>query len=133
LIGVDTNVLVRLFVDDDAAQGAAARALVSDAARDGESILVTPLVLAELAWSLRSNFAFVKAEILDALDQLCRNAAFVVDDRTAVEAAVDAWRDGGADFADYLIAALARERGATTTMTFDRKAARTAAFTLLTA
>jgi predicted nucleic-acid-binding protein len=48
----------------------------------------------------------------------------------SIEAAIQAWRTGRADFADYLIAALARERGARTTATFDRAAAQ-AAFILL--
>ncbi len=39
---------------------------------------------------------------------------------------------GKAGFADHLIATLARERGARTTMTFDRKAAESAVFTRLT-
>lgn len=133
MIGADTNVLVRLFVDDEPWQARAARAMTDAARRSEESVLLTPLVLAEIEWSLRKNYTFSKSEILDALDQLCGNTLFIVDDREAVEAAIEAWRTGTADFADYLIGAVARDRGARTTVTFDRKAARTEAFTLLTA
>lgn len=133
MIGIDTNVLVRWFVDDDPRQAAAARRLLTAADRAGNPILVSPLVLAELEWILRSRFRRSKAEILEALDALCEEADIVIDDRSSVEVAIDTWRGGTAGFADYLIAALARDRGATTTLTFDREAARTAVFTLLTA
>lgn len=131
MIGADTNVILRMFVDDNPRQAQASRAMAASPERLADPILITPLVLAEIEWSLRSNFSFSKLEILDAFDQILGNLAFAVDEREAAEAAIEEWRGGAADFADYLIGAMARERGARTTMTFDRKAARTATFTLL--
>ena len=133
MIGADTNVVIRMFVSDNPAQADAARALIEAEERAEDPILLTPLVVAEIEWSLRSNFDHTKPEILAVFDQIAANAGFILDDREAIEAAIAAWRTGRADFADYLIAALARERGARTTMTFDRAAAQTAAFTLLAA
>jgi predicted nucleic-acid-binding protein len=50
-----------------------------------------------------------------------------------VDAALEAWRTGRADFADRMIGALAHERGASTTITFDNAAAKSgSSFTLLT-
>lgn len=132
MIGVDTNVLLRMFVDDNPAQCAAARALLDSATRAADPISLTPLVLAELEWSLRSNFDRAKAEILEVFDQILSHTGFVISERDAVDAAVSGWRSGKADFADYLISAVARDLGARTTMTFDRKAAVSATFTLLT-
>jgi predicted nucleic-acid-binding protein len=131
VIGVDTNVVLRMFVEDDPAQSHAARTLIGSSDRAGDPILLTPLVLAEVEWSLRSNFDRSKAAILAIFDRILANTAFVISEREAVEAAVGAWRLGKADFADYLISAVAREHGARTTMTFDRKAAVSATFTLL--
>ncbi len=131
MIGADTNVVVRLLVDDQPEQARAARALANAAERLDDPILLTPLVLAETEWVLRRSYRFSKQQRLAALDSFCSDAGVVIDDRNAVEAAIEAWRSGSAGFADYLIAALARERGARTTMTFDQKAAKTAAFTLL--
>jgi predicted nucleic-acid-binding protein len=133
MIGVDTNVLLRVFVADDPVQARAASAFIEAPERPDDPVFVTALVLVELVWTLRKAYDHSKPELLSILDQVCSHATIIVDDRDAVETAVDMWRTGKADFADYLIAALARERGARTTMTFDRTAAETAAFTLLTA
>lgn len=133
MIGADTNVILRMFVEDNPGQAKAARALAAAPDRLSDPILITPLVLAEIESSLRSNFQVSKLTILDIFDQILGNLAFLVDQRDAAEAAIEEWRVGKADFADYLIGASARELGARTTMTFDRKAAETAAFTLLNA
>jgi predicted nucleic-acid-binding protein len=131
MVGADTNVIIRFFVDDNLDQAMAARAFVEADDRIEDPLLITPVVMAEVEWSLRSNFKFAKHQILDAFDQLTSKIGVSIDDRHAVESAIEAWRGGKEDFTDYLIAALARERGARTTMTFDRGAAATAAFTLL--
>ena len=132
MIGVDTNVLLRMFVDDNHSQAKIARALIEASERQRDPILVTAVVFVEAEWALRSNFGFTKTDIIGVFDDILSDTGFQVDDRDAIDAALDAWRTGRADFADYVIGALARERGARTTMTFDRGAAKDrGAFTLL--
>ena len=124
MIGIDTNVLVRLFVADTPAQAAAAARLVADSTAAGESIVVSPLVLAEMCWALAGSYRFDKAALIEALRHIADNPVFHIEDREAVEVAIDGWTAGRADFADYLIAAIARGAGARTTLTFDREAAK---------
>ena len=131
MIGVDTNILLRLLVGDDAAQLRAADHLVNAAEREEDPVFVSPVVIVEMEWVLRRTYRFGKTQIADTLEQLCSRTYVVIDDVEAVRTALTAWRTGKADFADYLIAALARQRGARTTMTFDRDAAETGAFALL--
>jgi predicted nucleic-acid-binding protein len=131
LIGVDTNVLLRVLVEDDPAQLRAAETLVNAPERAEDPVFVSPIVLVEIEWTLRRVYRRSKDEILEAMDRLQRHAHIVLDDREAVDAAIVGWRTGKASLADYLIGALARERGARTTMTFDQDAAETGAFTLL--
>jgi len=121
-----------MFVDDNHLQAGAARALIEADERQHDPILVTAVVFVEVEWSLRSNFGFAKPDIIGVFDDILSDTGFQIDDRDAVDAALEAWRTGRADFADYLIGALALERGARTTMTFDRIAAKDrGAFTLL--
>jgi predicted nucleic-acid-binding protein len=131
LIGVDTNVLLRLLVADDPKQYNAADGLVNAPERGEDPVFISAVVVVEIEWVLRKTYRLGKNQIADALEQLCNRANLVVDDLEAVRAALQAWRTGKADLPDYLIAALARQRGARTTMTFDRDAAETTAFTLL--
>ncbi len=131
MIGIDTNVLLRLLIRDDAKQFSAADGLVNSPERADDPVFVSPVVVVELEWVMRRTYGLTKTQIVDAIEQLSRRTYFVMDNSEAVRAALTAWRTGKEDFADYLIAALARQRGARTTMTFDKDAAKTASFTLL--
>ncbi len=55
MIGLDTNVLLRLFLEDNPAQCERARSFV-DAATADEPCLVNPVVLAEFAWTLARSY-----------------------------------------------------------------------------
>src|SRR5690349_3802757 len=113
-----------MFVDDNQWQAKAARALIDDLEPGREQILVMPVVFVEAEWALRSNFEFEKSDIIDVFDDILSETGFHIDDRDAVDAALEAWRTGRADFADYMIGALARDRGASTTLTLDKAAAK---------
>ena len=54
MIGVDTNVLIQVFIDDDPDQTTAARQLVAGAAPGG--LLISIIVLVEFVWTLRAIF-----------------------------------------------------------------------------
>ncbi|GAC1335629.1 MAG: type II toxin-antitoxin system VapC family toxin [Beijerinckiaceae bacterium] len=123
MIGLDSNVLVRLVTGDDPAQTAAALSLVS---RDpNEPLVISALLLAEVAWVLRSAYRFGRREIGTALTYLIRIDRLLVLERHAVVRAVLRFRDedSRADFSDYLIQALNAVAGADTTVTFDQRAA----------
>jgi predicted nucleic-acid-binding protein len=57
---LDTNVLVRYIVLDDAAQLAAARRLISRILAEGSTLFVPVTVVLELEWVLRSSYGFDK-------------------------------------------------------------------------
>ena len=54
MIGLDTNVLLRLFVEDDARQSERARRYVG-AATAYEPCLINSVVIAEFAWTLATE------------------------------------------------------------------------------
>ena len=87
----------------------------------GEAIHLDVIVLCELAWVLRTGYGRERREIADALDALLGAAPFTVDDREAVRTAIDRYRAGRGDFADYLIALRNQRAGCRDTVTFDRK------------
>lgn len=121
MIALDPNVLVRLLVNDDPAQAATARKLF-DANGDTEGALfISDVVLAELAWVLRSRYAVARPAMAKALQALLSNATLAWQSRSAVAQALE-WfiRDEHVDFADALVVALAQAHACEATATFDR-------------
>ena len=97
-VAVDTNVLVRAAVQDDAAQARAAARLLKDA----EIIAVAIPCLCEFVWVLRKIYRFRDADTATALRALLA-APNVEVNRPAVEAGLAVLEAGG-DFADGVIA-----------------------------
>ena len=64
MAALDTNVMVRYIVQDDAAQLAAAKRLISRCVGEGLPLFVPVTVVLELEWVLRSNFGFAKDDVL---------------------------------------------------------------------
>lgn len=117
MLALDTNVVVRLLVADDAAQVARARRRVEDALRDGTSLLIPLIVIVEVAWVLRRSYKVPKADVLMALRRLVETPPMQVQDAPTVIEAMERWAEGSGDFSDYLIRASARECSAV--LTFD--------------
>jgi len=113
---VDTNVLVRAFVDDDPAQSQAAKETLTEA----DSVVVGRHALCELAWVLASSFRFPKRQIANVIREL-RDKSNVITDRAAVDAGL-AVMDAGGDFADGVIDYEGRWLGGGTFVSFDKKA-----------
>jgi predicted nucleic-acid-binding protein len=67
---LDTNVLVRYIVEDDAAQLAAAKRLIRRCVTEGETLFVPVTVTLELEWVLRSRFECEKDDLLQVLSGL---------------------------------------------------------------
>lgn len=121
MLGVDTNVLVRLLTADDPKQAALAGSLIKKAAAD-EPVVVNLVVLAEMAWVLGGAYSYSQKDVRRAISALLDSSDFSVERREAVSRALaDAERSEG-DFADSLVAALNRALGCSTTATFDKRA-----------
>src|SRR2546425_880138 len=118
MIAVDTNVLVRFLVRDDAEQASRADSLIR-----GEEIWISKTVLLETEWVLRSLYAFRPDSVARALQALAglRNVSF--EDEPGIAKALD-WSSQGLDFADAMH--LASAGNAEQFATFDRKLAKRA-------
>jgi predicted nucleic-acid-binding protein len=115
-IAVDTNVLVRGVVRDNAAQAALADRLLREAAL----IAVTLPCLCEFVWVLGKLYGFDRKDIAAAIRALM-SSANVEANRPAVDAGL-AILDAGGDFADGVIAYDGEWLGGETFVSFDRQA-----------
>jgi predicted nucleic-acid-binding protein len=120
MIGIDTNVLLRLWLDDDPAQGKRIDALLADHGGTPGSLLVSDVVLAEGVWTLRSVFSQDKAAQLTAVRSLLDEAAFAFEDREAIVRAAAMFETASCGFSDCLVVAKHAHRGCDFTATFDR-------------
>ena len=119
-IAIDTNVLVRLLVQDDEAQFAAARRVVEDAAEAEEPVLIMLCAMLETEWVLRSRYKLNKAAISSAFAQLLESADVEFEHEPTVEETLHLWsQHSRADFADCLLSARAVHLGRSRFLTFD--------------
>lgn len=100
MIALDTNILARLLLDDDARQAARAERLL--AAHPAYWVPVT--VVLELAWVLKAE-GYDRKQAVEALRRVTALANVRTQHAEAVERALQ-WAEGGLDVADALHLAL---------------------------
>jgi predicted nucleic-acid-binding protein len=120
MIGIDTNVLLRLLLHDDEAQARKARREIEDIESAGTQVLINDVVLTETLWTLRGRFASDKDELLLTLRSLLGAASFAFENRGTVQQALALYEASNAGFSDCLIAAKNAGIGCEYTATFDR-------------
>lgn len=120
MIGIDTNILLRLWLNDDPGQNKRIDALLAAHGGMPGSLLVTDVVLAEAVWTLKSAFDQDKSAQLLAVRSLLDEPAFAFEEREAVAAALGLFEAGSCGFADCLVVAKHARQGCDFTATFDR-------------
>jgi len=120
VIALDTNVLLRMLVADDARQCALATRLLLHTRDQGARVLITSVVLAETACVLRSVYGLTRAALTECIEHVVASEVIEFESAGAVTRALRSFRDGSGDFADYLIREDALRRGAQAIVTFDR-------------
>ena len=124
MAALDTNVLVRFLVEDDAAQCAAARKLIRGCVSAGTVLFVPVTVALELEWVLRSAFGFGKSSVVQTLSQLLSATELLFESEGSLEVALAHYGQGAADFSDCLHVALAHSAGEQPLWTFDKAASK---------
>ena len=121
MIAIDTNVLVRVLVDDPDApdQCEQARELLLTHG----SAWIAQIVLVETVWVLESVYGFGRAEILNVIERIRENPALELEAADRLDDAVALYRNSTADFADSLILVAATQQRLIL-HTFDRKLGR---------
>lgn len=123
MTSIDTNVIVRYLVGDDAEQAEAARALLDGLTPDDPGFICREVAI-EVAWVLERSYRFTRARVAEALMDLTASDSLVVENSDDVAAAAYLYRHGGAGFSDRMVLSAAGRAGATPLYTFDRRLAR---------
>ena len=121
MIGVDTNFLVRLAVADDETQLAQSVAFIRTHVSADIPLLVNSIVLCEFVWVLTRIYRLPTERVAENTERFLDSPAFQIQDEALVRSAVSAMRSGF-DFADVLIGGVNKSLGASSTVTFDKRA-----------
>ena len=111
VLWVDANVLIRFLTGEPPEMADRAERLLGRARRDGLTLRIHPVVVAETVWVLQSFYGYSKGEISGALTPLLEHPALRVEGATAVIGALQTMASSNVDFADSLLAGTARYPG----------------------
>ena len=113
-VALDTNLIVRLVVDDDTAQVDQVERLLNAA----DEVFIPSITLCEVVWVLRRTYKMSVATVAAALRSIA-NIQSVTIDRQAFEAGLDMLEAGG-DFADGCVLSEAKRAKCDRLATFDK-------------
>lgn len=107
---IDTNVFLRFLTQDDPEKAQRCRALFERAGRGQLDLHISNLVLAELAWTLRSYYGESREDITATLAHILDMRSVRIPQKAAVREAVELYARHNVDFIDAFHAADMRWR-----------------------
>lgn len=118
MIGIDTNILVRAYLEDDDLQSKEAQEFLKNEANK-RGIFISSYAILEFVWVLKVK-KFNRKSIYDAVIILCDSSGITIGNREVVLSALDKYKKGGADFGDYMIVAEGEQNNTQKIKTFDK-------------
>jgi predicted nucleic-acid-binding protein len=123
VIGVDTNVLLRLFIDDDHKQHQAVVRFF-EARTSKDTAFISLITVVEFVWVLKRVYQRPQSEALGLLQRVIASEDAVVESVDRIRQAIALAMETDADFSDVLIANAGAVAGCRGTVTFDGAAAK---------
>ena len=117
MIGLDTNILARYYIEDAGdAESRKQREVAHRVIEAGTPLMVCKSVLLELEWVMRGYYDFERQQVVLVMQHLLSLAHVTIEDRDTVEQAMASYL-AGLDFADAMHHA--SYKMCATMMTFD--------------
>ncbi len=102
MIGLDTNILARYYIEDEADKEAKEQRLVAKKLiESGKKLMVCKTVLLEFEWVMRGFYQFSPTDIQQVFQHLLSLSNVDVEDKKLVEIAMTSLSEG-IDFADAI-------------------------------
>ena len=131
MIGLDSNVLLRYIVRDDPDQSKEASSIVNSTIRGGDQLFINRIVLCELVWVLAIHYGYDRKAIGDTVERILETEGLRIENLIEAWEALSDYRMGRGDFADAFLARTNAAFSCDSTLTFDKKTARSELYTLL--
>lgn len=130
MTGIDTNVLVMFYINDDPEQHKLVHRLFEQSSIENP-IFINIIVLIEWFWALDTVYKIPKEDIIEEIYFLLYAKEIVIQHPGEVKQALQNYEDQNFNFSDLLIGELNGRYRCETTYTFDRQASKLASFTAL--
>lgn len=118
--GIDTNLLVRYIVQDDALQSQQAAQFIKKECTEHVPGFINVIVLCELVWVLETSYEYERAQIAPVIEKILRTKQLRIHDSEIIWNALHEYKKSGG-FADHCINHLNLHNGCEYTVTFDKK------------
>ena len=102
MIGLDTNILARYYIQDQADKEAEKQHfLAKELIEAGEPLMVCTTVFLELEWIMRGYYQFSRSEVVTVFQHLCSLPHVQLENAAIIQQAINNLQSGF-DFADAL-------------------------------
>ncbi len=119
MIGLDTNILARYYIQDEAdTEAEKQHKLARNLVESGEQLMVCKTVFLEFEWVMRGYYQFSSSDVRAVFQHLLSLEHVMIEDRTAIQQAIANF-ELDFDFADVLHHASYKD--CTTVASFDDK------------
>ncbi|MDO9535760.1 MAG: PIN domain-containing protein [Bacillota bacterium] len=118
---LDTNVILRFLLHDHEEYFLATCKVFEQAAKGELTLLIHPLTMAELVWTLDSFYNYSKTEIVYTLENLMDAEGINMPEKEITKKALRDYEEKNVDFIDAYLASYAFHRGPHTIYTLDKK------------
>lgn len=119
MIGIDTNILTRIILNDSEEEFPQARAFLEDGL-SSSGVFIATGVLLEVAWVLKMK-KFSRQRVHALLLQFISIPGVVLEQPEVIAKTLEVFQVGHIDFGDCLIWTAKRLHGVTTLKTFDKE------------
>ena len=120
-IGVDTNVLIRILVQDDDKQSKIAKEFLESLSESRKGF-ISIIAMIELTWVLDSRYKHSNEEIIAVIEKFLNAPMLEIQFSSLWRKIVSDPNNKDKDLSDLVIVELGQQMGCDETVTFDKKA-----------
>lgn len=118
---VDTNIIIRLAVNDDDRQREACIKLLERAKNRELMLYLLPVAILETVWILEKYYKLPKKNVRDFVEGLLNTPEIICDMANVFKQAIAVYEEKNIKFADAVMGFWGLEKGITDVFTYDEK------------
>ncbi|MBI5207149.1 MAG: PIN domain-containing protein [Candidatus Firestonebacteria bacterium] len=118
---IDTSVILRLLVKDDALKIEACKKLIKDSKSKNIILYLLPVAILEIVWVLEKVYKFERKKIREYVESILNTPELRVEMDDVFRNALEVYEEKNIKFADAVMGFWGLEKGFTTVYTYDEK------------